>query len=101
MSSWSAGEWLLAVEEGTEEESGGEGLSWHSHCKPSLPSSGRVMASFFHWYLERKAWNSCSLEAEAALSSSGSKALVKSMARTCLWKGRRRFPPLDSQLQLF
>lgn len=52
-------------------------------------------------YLERKAWNSCSLEADTVLSSSGSKALVKSKAWTCLWKGRWRRPSLDSQLQLF
>lgn len=68
----------------------GEVLSLLSHL-PSRPPTALHLQShtlLSRWYLERKAWNSCSLEAEAAFSSSGSKALVKSMAWTCLWKGR-------------
>lgn len=95
-SSWSAADWLLAVEMEVENRGrvNGEGLSLLSylppHPHPRHPTALHLQshALLSCWYLERKAWNSCSLEAEAAFSSFGSKALVKSMAWTCLWNGR-------------
>lgn len=99
MSSWSAGDWLL-------EERKCKGYSPGSAACPQSQAS-HTLSLHIHflffpcWYLERKAWYSCSLAAEAAFSSSELKALVRSIARTCFWKGRGRPPPLDSQVQLF
>lgn len=91
MSSWSAADWLLAVKEG-EDRGGVKGsmlsLLPHPPSRPPTALHGQNHILLSAGYLERKAWNSCSLEADTVLSSSGSKALVKSKAWTCLWKGR-------------